>query len=138
VVSSMASAPPATQDELQELRTALAKERAARIKSEAEGFFSTQLAAHKAMPGEKTAIVEAYTTLASELDERGVKVMESMFASRPAHNLTTELIPVGQDASLLTNTTKTPKPEDADATKADEDARTWAAKQNGHTSVKGA
>lgn len=120
------------------LHAALAKERAARITSEAEQFYTTQFAAHKALPAERTAMIDAYTTLASELPERGPTLLTALYTSRPAHTLADELIPVGQDATVLVNTTKTPDPNAAETEKAAADARAWAAKQNGHAPVKGA
>lgn len=119
-------------DELTRLRAALAEERAKRITSEAEQFYTAHLAASKVTPGEKTALIDAYTTLASEMPDRGPTLLTTLLAARPKHGLTEELMPARDTLATLYQRTATPGANDNDADEAREQARVWAEKQNGH------
>lgn len=91
-------------DEVARLKAELAKANAARITSDATHFADAQITAHKALPAEREAIIAAFTQAAQDDGQHGavtfadgktssrVEQFKAMFAARPAHTLTTELI----------------------------------------------
>jgi hypothetical protein len=86
------------------LRAALATAQAERITSDAAHFADAQIAAHKALPAEREAIVATFTQAAQDDAAHGtvtfadgktasrISQLTALFASRPAHTLTQELI----------------------------------------------
>lgn len=102
--SARASVPVDDSAEVARLKAELAKAAAARITSDATHFAESQIAAHKALPAEREAIIAAFTQAAQDDGQHGavtfadgktssrVEQLTAMFAARPAHTLTTELI----------------------------------------------
>lgn len=89
------------------LEKQLAEQRAATIQQQAITFADGAVASHKALPVERQALYEAYLLAATDDAAHGVVTfadgktgtrvsrLESLVASRPAHNLTAELIAQG-------------------------------------------
>lgn len=98
------TAPPADSDEVKRLRAELAKAQAERITSDATHFADAQIAAHKALPAEREAIIAAFTQAAQDDAAHGVvtfadgktasrvALLTAAYTARPAHTLTQELI----------------------------------------------
>lgn len=119
---------PAVDDsaEVKRLKAELAKSNAARITSDATHFAESQIAAHKALPAEREAMIAAFTQAAQDDGQRGavtfadgktssrVEQLKAMFAARPAHTLTTELITTSESGALFNKDTQ---PREGDASK---------------------
>lgn len=132
VGAPLALASPAESDEVKRLRDELAKARAERITSDATHFADTQITAHKALPAEREAIIAAFTQAAQDDGAHGavtfadgktpptsrVDQLKAMFAARPAHTLTRELITTQEgDAAAFAADNKTQQPRTDNAEK---------------------
>ncbi|HBY61543.1 MAG TPA: hypothetical protein DEH78_17110, partial [Solibacterales bacterium] len=130
--------------ELAALRQQLAAEREKRISAEASAFAEARIAEHKLMPGERTALVELYQAIARDDADHPrvagprVDLLATAFRARPAHALTTEVVPVGElaAATVVANQVTTPPagPEAEQAKLAEEataHAKSYAERRNG-------
>jgi hypothetical protein len=100
------SAPAAQPDpEKEALRQQIAQLRAQQIADRAAAFAGEQLAANKALPAQRDALIAAYTAAAADDAEHGqahfatgrgsrVDALAAIFAAAPTHSLTTEQVPV--------------------------------------------
>lgn len=123
---------PAVDDsaEVKRLKAALATAKADRIESDAAHFADGQIKDHKALPAEREEIVKNYRQAAVDDDMHGavtfadgktpptsrVEQLTAMFAARPAHTLTKELIVTqegGAAAFAADNKTVQPRTEGA-------------------------
>jgi hypothetical protein len=116
----------ADADEVKRLRDELAKAKAERITSDATHFADEQIAGHKALPAEREAIIAAFTQAAQDDGQHGavtfddgktstsrVAQLKAMFAARPAHTLTQELVKTQEgDAAAFAADNKTQQQRD--------------------------
>lgn len=127
-------------DELTRLRALLAEEQAKRFAAEGEAFASRMLTAGKVLPIEQDALRAAYMQAATDDAEHQsatrVAVLTALMDARPAHSLTTELVPADTEMFVLANKTNSGG-EDVEQAKAS--ARAYAERMNGngHTAGKG-
>jgi signal peptide peptidase SppA len=119
-VDTTALPPPRTaqDDELARVRKELATERNARAHDNAVAFADSEITSSRAMPAEREALIEAYIQAATDDLTFGastavagasrVEALKQRQAARPAHTLTTEVVPVNDAArAALINTTTT-------------------------------
>lgn len=86
------------------LRATLRQERTERLKADAETFAAAEVTAKRAYPSEKDALVAAYLQAAHDDADHPVASgetsrvgqLKAVYAKRPAHNLTDELVAAGQ------------------------------------------
>ncbi len=117
---------PDDSAEVKRLKAELAKSQAERITSDATHFADKQIGDHRALPAERESIIAAFTQAAQDDSAHGVVTFEggktqsrveqfkAMFAARPAHTLTTELVKTqaGDAAAFAAaNRDKTPAAE---------------------------
>ena len=132
----------ALQTRLAEMERQLATERTSRISTEATAFVAQQIAAHKALPAEKQALIDLYTVAAQDDLAHGsittaagtttrVALIQAAQALRPAHTLTSEIIPADQDVTVLNAKRETPNAQQDENAAAAQSARAYAAKLNG-------
>lgn len=107
VATAPATPPPAESAELVAMRAELAKVKAQQIATEAAAFADRQIAAKRALPAEREAMVAAYSQAALDDAAHGVVTfadgktstrvaqLEAVFAARPAHQWTEELVKDG-------------------------------------------
>ena len=97
------AAAPDPEKEL--LKQQLAQIRAQQISDRAAAFAAEQIAASKALPAQRDALIAAYSVAAADDAEHGqatfatgrgsrVDALAAIFGTAPAHTLTTELVPV--------------------------------------------
>jgi hypothetical protein len=126
-----AAAPaPGESDEVKRLRSELSKAKAERITSDATHFADEQITTHKALPAEREAIIAAFTQAAQDDGAHGavtfadgktssrIDQLKAMFAARPTHTLTKELIVTQEgDAAAFAAGNKTEQPRADSAAK---------------------
>jgi len=130
--------PPTQQQpdpEVARLRAELTKLRAEQIQKDAAAFAASELAANRALPAEKDAIVALYERAAqvdaSAPPEGGrpscVTLLATAYAARPAHTLTKPLLPSAPATVLTTGGNE----EQAMLDTAEASARKYAERANG-------
>lgn len=118
-------APAAAQPdpEKEALRAQLAQLRAQQIADRAAAFATEQIAANKALPAQRDAIVAAYSVAAADDAEHGqatfgagktsrVDALAALFTNAPTHALTQQMVPVTAGETVFGNLGRTATADD--------------------------